>query len=90
MISISQQEVLLNEPQITFDKVIHDYGDIQYGANGECVFAFKNTGNAPLIISKVMNSCGCIVPRWPKEPIYPGDEAEIIVKYDTKRIGVMY
>jgi hypothetical protein len=73
--------------KIDFQKEVHDYGNIKYGANGTCTFEFKNTGNAPLIISKATGSCGCTVPSWPKEPIAPGGKAEITVKYDTKRPG---
>jgi uncharacterized protein (DUF58 family) len=73
--------------KIEFDKEVHDYGNVKYGANGTCTFEFKNTGNAPLIISKATGSCGCTVPSWPKEPIAPGAKAEISVKYDTKRPG---
>lgn len=73
--------------KIDFEKEVHDYGNVKYGANGTCTFEFKNTGNAPLIISKATGSCGCTVPSWPKEPIAPGGKAEITVKYDTKRPG---
>lgn len=73
--------------KIEFSKEVHDYGDIKYGANGTCTFEFKNTGNAPLIISKATGSCGCTVPEWPKEPIAPGAKGTIKVKYDTKRTG---
>jgi uncharacterized protein (DUF58 family) len=73
--------------KIEFEKEVHDYGNIKYGANGTCTFEFKNTGNAPLIISKATGSCGCTVPSWPKEPIAPGAKGTITVKYDTKRPG---
>jgi uncharacterized protein (DUF58 family) len=73
--------------KIEFSKETHDYGNVKYGANGTCTFEFKNTGNAPLIISKATGSCGCTVPSWPKEPIAPGAKADITVKYDTKRPG---
>lgn len=73
--------------KIEFVKETHDYGNLKYGANGTCTFEFKNTGNAPLIISKATGSCGCTVPSWPKEPIAPGAKGEITVKYDTKRSG---
>jgi len=73
--------------KIEFVKETHDYGNVKYGANGTCTFEFKNTGNAPLIISKATGSCGCTVPSWPKEPIAPGAKGEITVKYDTKRSG---
>jgi len=73
--------------KIEFDKEVHDYGTVKYGDNGTCKFEFKNTGNAPLIISKAQGSCGCTVPEWPKEPIAPGAKGAITVKYDTKRPG---
>ena len=76
-------------PKIEFEKEVHDYGTIENGANGECTFTFKNTGNEPLIISNAKGSCGCTVPSWPKEPIAPGAEASIKVNYDTKRAGAI-
>jgi hypothetical protein len=76
-------------PKIEFTKETHDYGTIKYGADGTCTFEFKNTGNAPLIISNAKGSCGCTVPEWPKEPIAPGAKAKITVKYDTKRPGAI-
>lgn len=72
---------------IKFDKMIHDYGNITQGDNGECVFKFKNTGKEPLIITMCQGSCGCTVPQCPKDPILPGKTGEIKVKYDTQRVG---
>lgn len=74
-------------PIITVDKEVHDYGTIENGSNGTCVFTITNTGNAPLIISLCKGSCGCTVPECTKEPIAPGASSEITVKYDTKREG---
>jgi hypothetical protein len=73
--------------QIEFNKEVHDYGTIKNGADGSCVFEFKNTGDTPLIISNARGSCGCTVPEWPKEPIAPGEKGSIKVKYDTMRTG---
>ena len=42
--------------------------------------------SAPLVISDVHSSCGCTVPKKPKEPIMPGETGEIEVKYDTNRV----
>ncbi len=74
-------------PVMTVDKEIHDYGTIEYGADGTCVFTITNTGNAPLIITLCKGSCGCTVPEWSKDPIAPGASTQIKVKYDTKRPG---
>ena len=74
-------------PEITFEKLVHDYGEIYQGENGECEFVFKNTGKAELILTNCRSSCGCTVPSWPKDPIAPGKKAVIKVKYNTQRIG---
>lgn len=72
---------------ITVDKEVHDYGTIEQGANGECVFTVTNTGSEPLIISLCKGSCGCTVPVCPQEPIAPGASASITVKYNTNNAG---
>ena len=74
-------------PEITFEKLVHDYGQIYQGENGECEFVFKNTGKAELVLTNCRSSCGCTVPSWPKDPIPPGKKAVIKVKYNTQRIG---
>lgn len=81
------QEVGGSGPVITIDKEVHDYGTIEQGGNGECVFVVTNTGNEPLVIQMCKGSCGCTVPSCPKEPIAPGASAKITVKYDTSRVG---
>lgn len=75
--------------KIEVKKEVHDYGNVKFEGNGTCTFEFKNTGNAPLIISDVKKSCGCTVPSWPKEPILPGETGEIKVTYDTKKSGAI-
>ncbi len=73
--------------KIEFKATTIDYGTIEKGANGVRVFEFTNTGDAPLIISKVNSSCGCTIPKKPKDPIMPGKTGEIEVKYDTNRVN---
>ena len=72
--------------KIEFKETTIDYGTIEKGADGVRTFEFTNTGDAPLIISKVNSSCGCTVPKKPDGPIMPGEMGEIQVKYDTKRV----
>ncbi|MBQ0787283.1 MAG: DUF1573 domain-containing protein, partial [Oceanihabitans sp.] len=60
------------QAKIEFKTTTVDYGTIEKGADGIRTFEFTNTGDAPLIISKVSSSCGCTVPSSPKEPIMPG------------------
>jgi len=72
--------------KIEFESETIDYGTIEKGADGLRIFKFKNSGSAPLIITKVKSSCGCTVPKKPEEPIMPGMTGEIEVKYDTNRV----
>ena len=81
--SINAQEKVA---KIEFKTDVIDYGTIVKGANGLRIFEFTNTGDAPLIITKVKSSCGCTVPSWPEEPVMPGENGKIEVKYDTKRV----
>jgi hypothetical protein len=76
-----------NGPEIKFTSLEYDYGTIEQGANGDCVFKFRNVGNEVLVITDVRKSCGCTMPVWSKEPILPGHGGEIKVGYDTKLIG---
>lgn len=73
--------------KIEFKSETVDYGEIDKGSDGVRVFEFTNTGEAPLIISKVSSSCGCTIPKKPEAPILPGATGEIQVKYDTNRVG---
>lgn len=82
--SVNAQEKVA---KIEFKTETIDYGTIEKGADGVRVFEFTNTGDAPLIVSKVTSSCGCTVPKKPKEPILPGKTGEIQVKYDTNRVN---
>lgn len=72
---------------MTFEEDVIDYGTIEQDSDPFRIFKFKNTGDEPLVITKARGSCGCTTPEWPKEPILPGESAEIKVKYDTHRIG---
>ncbi len=76
-----------NAPEIVFAKIVHDYGTLFVGGDGNCEFEFTNTGKEPLILSSVRSSCGCTVPSWPREPILPGKKNVIKVKYDSNRLG---
>jgi hypothetical protein len=72
--------------KIEFKETTIDYGTIEKGADGKRVFEFTNTGDAPLVITKVTASCGCTIPKKPKDPIMPGQTGVIEVKYDTNRV----
>lgn len=68
---------------IEFKETLHDFGQLPLKSDASCEFTFRNTGETPLVLSKVRASCGCTVPEWPEEPVLPGEEGVIKVKYTT-------
>ena len=67
---------------MTFANDVHDFGTIEQNSTDNLhTFTFTNTGTNPLIISNAKGSCGCTVPKWPKEPIPPGGTGTIEVDY---------
>jgi len=85
--TVTETKVDPNAPVMEFETEVIDYGKIEQNADGVRVFKFKNTGTSPLIISRIQSSCGCTVPKKPEDPIMPGKDGEIEVKYATNRIG---
>ena len=71
-------------PKIEFQTVDHDFGTIREGQVVEYTYAFKNTGEAPLIIQSAQGSCGCTVPDWSKQPIPVGGSGFVKAKFDSK------
>lgn len=75
-------------PVITFDQIVHDYGDIHGEVkDGNWDFRYENKGDQPLIVSNCQTSSGCLVANWDHEPLAPGKSASVKVKYDTQRVG---
>ena len=73
-----------NYAEITFDRVFHDFGLVSEGEIVKTIFKFTNTSENDLYIVDAMGSCGCTVPKYPKNvPIKPGGTGEIEVNFDT-------
>lgn len=69
---------------MSFTETEFDFGTIDEGEKVSHVYKFKNDGAEPLIISNAKGSCGCTVPKWPKDPIAPGESGEILVEFNSK------
>lgn len=70
-------------PVFEFETDNHEFGIITEGEKVSYTFKFKNTGNAPLVISNASASCGCTVPEYTKTPVAPGEEGEVNVTFDS-------
>lgn len=69
--------------ELTFESTTLTANDIPESGIHYFDFHFKNTGNAPLIITECKKTCGCTTPEWPKEPIAPGESGTIQVGFNT-------
>ena len=89
-LSYAQDLELENEPQqekgvpvLSFEEKSFDFGDIKQGDKVSHTFKFTNTGSAPLLINRVQTTCGCTVPKWPREPIAPQASGEISATFNS-------
>lgn len=77
--------VFAQKAKIEFIKTSHHFGVIpERGGKAMYDFIFKNTGNAPLVLTNVRTGCGCAVPEWSKKPVAPGANGVIRVYFDPR------
>ena len=74
-------------PQIRFDKVVHEFGEIAPGSYNNCQFKFKNVGDELLKIVNIKADCGCTVPTLEKKEYAPGESGTIKIKYHATSRG---
>lgn len=74
-------------PKLTLETDVVDYGTMERNADPLRTVSLTNTGTEPLIIKSARGNCGCTVPKWPKEPILPGESKSLEIRYATNRVG---
>ncbi len=73
----------VNAPVMTFTETVHNFGKLTQGEIVKYAFHFKNTGKSNLQIVGVRTSCGCTVGKYPRKPVKPGEEADIVVTFNS-------
>ncbi|MDR1756227.1 MAG: DUF1573 domain-containing protein [Culturomica sp.] len=71
------------ETSIEFSRTVFDIGKITAGETVVCVFRYKNSGKAPLVIQKTETDCGCTATDYAREPIAPGGEGKLEVTFNS-------
>lgn len=72
------------KPEMKFDKSEHDYGTVKEEIEvALSEFEFINTGKTPVVIQRVITSCGCATPSYTREPVLPGKKGKVKVAYNT-------
>ncbi len=73
--------------QLSVANKVIDCGQVIYKKPVTFEYKIKNTGNRPLIINKVLASCGCTKVNYPHQPIAPHTSAIMRATYDAKQLG---
>lgn len=74
-------------PEISFNTLVHDFGEITEGEKMAYVFTFTNTGTGSLVINNASASCGCTVPKYSKKPLSAGQKGTMEVVFNTAGFG---
>ncbi len=66
--------------------------DIGIVRSGEILLynaSLRNTGEEPMVIKNVNTSCGCTSVEYEKQPIAPGQEGNLSLRFDSKGMAGM-
>ena len=80
----SSKKSVSKAPKLKFVQDKIDFGTIKEDVIVEKTFEFTNVGNADLVITNAVGSCGCTIPVYPILPIAPGEKGSILVKFTAK------
>ncbi len=61
-----------------------DFGEIIKGKAVSCKFNINNQGSAILTLGRMYSSCSCSTISASSKMLWPGDNAEIAIEYDSK------
>jgi len=83
-VSADQPIDTVNVAELSFEEPAYDFGEVREGTIVAHDYHFTNSGQAPLLISSARSTCGCTVPQWPRDPIPPGEQGVIEVRFNTE------
>lgn len=78
--------------EMEFNAVEHNFGRIsERGHKVSCTFRYTNTGEKPLIVTRVVTTCKCVDYDYSKKPVAPGETGTITISYNPKKQeGIFY
>jgi tetratricopeptide (TPR) repeat protein len=70
-------------PTISIQEEYLDFGNVYEGRVERKSLNVQNTSPNPVKITSVKTSCGCVSSEWPRDPLQPGEQGEILVDLDS-------
>ena len=71
------------QPNITLPETFYDFGSIGAQDVASRTFLVRNTGEAPLTISRAYTTCGCTTAEISAEVIPPGKAVTVELRFDA-------
>ncbi len=84
---LAMSTIIHAQAKIFFKNTTVEYKNVKLGSNEVRVFVFKNTGNKPLKISKVISTTRHVKAVKPTRKIAPGKTGKIKVIFDATQKG---
>jgi uncharacterized protein (DUF58 family) len=75
---------VLAAPRLQAEAALFNFGQVAEGSKTEHTFRFQNTGDSPLIISKVRSSCGCTAALLSAKELAPGEWGELKTTFNSR------
>ncbi|MGI6223185.1 MAG: DUF1573 domain-containing protein [Prevotella sp.] len=76
-----------NAQQISANQSTIDCGQVVFNHPVKVDYQLRNTATKPLVITKVLTSCGCAEVTYPKNAIAAGAEFTLSATYDARQMG---
>lgn len=71
---------------LRMDTVSHDFGDVpRRGGDLVWEFGYRNEGDVPLVLTRVVASCTCLKTDYSRRPVEPGGRGTIRVIYEPHK-----
>ncbi len=61
----------------------HNFGEMVDGDKVSHTYIVENVGDKALFIANVQTSCGCTVPAFSEEPIFPGATGTVTLEFNS-------
>ena len=65
-------------PQMSVNKLVHDFEDVNKGSINSYDFVFTNISDRDIIITQARASCGCTAPSYDKDKVIKPNETSTI------------
>lgn len=91
MSAAAQKRSKTSESEIEFTRVEHNFGIVPEGGKKvSCTFEYTNTGDHPLVITRITTTCKCVEYNFSKKPVAPGGKGVIKITYNPKKQEGMF